>query len=79
MTCNYKCSTCDNTGKCYSCNAGYYYISASNTCVVAASCGAGYIANAVTQTCTKCGNGVMDAGEACDDGNILPNDGCYNC
>ncbi len=27
-------------------------------------------------TATLCGNGVIDEGEACDDGNITPNDGC---
>lgn len=26
-----------------------------------------------------CGNGVLEAGEACDDGNNSPNDGCTNC
>lgn len=26
-----------------------------------------------------CGNGVVEAGEGCDDGNDLPNDGCYEC
>jgi len=27
-------------------------------------------------TSSSCGNGVVDAGEACDDGNVDPNDGC---
>lgn len=29
-------------------------------------------------TCTipRCGDGIWDAGEACDDGNTIPNDGC---
>jgi hypothetical protein len=26
--------------------------------------------------CDPCGNGVLDAGEACDDGNAIPYDGC---
>ena len=30
--------------------------------------------------CNGCGNGVMDAGEQCDDGNATPDDGCSpNC
>ncbi|MBI5499536.1 MAG: DUF4215 domain-containing protein [Deltaproteobacteria bacterium] len=31
-------------------------------------------------TCTRtgCGNGVVDAGEECDDGNVVPGDGCEN-
>jgi hypothetical protein len=28
----------------------------------------------------ECGNGILEAGEACDDGNIIPGDGCdQNC
>lgn len=30
----------------------------------------------VTLGCTKCGNGVVQPGEACDDGNVLSGDGC---
>jgi cysteine-rich repeat protein len=26
-----------------------------------------------------CGNGSIDAGETCDDGNVIANDGCTNC
>lgn len=26
-----------------------------------------------------CGNGVINAGEACDDGNLIDGDGCTNC
>jgi cysteine-rich repeat protein len=29
-----------------------------------------------TTGCTKCGDGVLDPGEACDDGNNTPGDGC---
>jgi len=28
--------------------------------------------------CTACGNGVLDPGEGCDDGNIYSGDGCSN-
>ncbi|MFA5625200.1 MAG: DUF4215 domain-containing protein, partial [Bradymonadales bacterium] len=27
----------------------------------------------------NCGNGVLDPGEECDDGNKVANDGCTNC
>ena len=40
----------------------------------------GNIAAADNATCTGCGNGVLDAGEQCDDSNTLPYDGCSpNC
>ena len=29
-----------------------------------------------TGTCTSCGNGILDAGEMCDDGNWVDGDGC---
>jgi cysteine-rich repeat protein len=36
----------------------------------------------LTITCDAsvvCGNGVLESGEQCDDGNNVPNDGCTNC
>ena len=27
----------------------------------------------------ECGNGVIEGSEVCDDGNVIPYDGCYNC
>jgi len=29
--------------------------------------------------CTGCPNGIVDAGEECDDGNYVRTDGCHNC
>ena len=29
-----------------------------------------------SQELTTCGNGILDRGEACDDGNRSPTDGC---
>jgi fibro-slime domain-containing protein len=46
----------------------------SNTCTQEPSC---RDAAGKTQACAAvCGNGNVDAGETCDDGNALPNDGC---
>jgi cysteine-rich repeat protein len=30
-------------------------------------------------TVPRCGDGILDAGEVCDDGNEQPGDGCYDC
>ena len=39
--------------------------------------GDGYVNNELGG-CTKCGNGVVDVGEECDDGNNNSGDGCSN-
>ena len=41
-------------------------------------CDNGDCVNVDNNTCF-CGNGVIDFGEVCDDGNTLSNDGCYEC
>ena len=35
-----------------------------------------FTANVGFRCCTRCGNGVLDPGEECDDGNLTPGDGC---
>src|SRR5690606_15361362 len=30
-------------------------------------------------TPNPCGNGIVEIGERCDDGNLAPNDGCVSC
>jgi cysteine-rich repeat protein len=35
--------------------------------------------NNCTLTGAICGNGIIEAGEACDDGNLVNGDGCDNC
>lgn len=41
----------------------------------------GYECNtAVPNVCNKlCGNGVLNFGEECEDGNVVNNDGCSDC
>ncbi len=34
------------------------------------------VRDAEGDVCGECGNGVVDPGEVCDDGNLTPNDGC---
>jgi cysteine-rich repeat protein len=33
----------------------------------------------ITCTVAVCGNGIIEVGEQCDDGNIIPGEGCTNC
>ena len=40
------------------------------------TCNAGFVGNGMVCMPTTCGNGLLDAGEQCDDGNQLINDGC---
>ncbi len=40
-----------------------------------AGCASGFC-NALTNLCDRCGNGVRDTGEGCDDGNDVNGDGC---
>lgn len=46
---------------------------------MASACNAGYKADPTSRKCTKCGDGTLDVGENCDDGNFIENDGCTNC
>jgi len=39
----------------------------------------GSVYKIVEQTGPVCGNGVVEAGEQCDDNNNVPGDGCFNC
>ena len=46
---------------------------------MASACTAGFLADPISKKCTKCGDGVIDAGEVCDDNNFIVGDGCSNC
>ena len=85
-SCNFKCSSCNSSGACSACNTGYYLVMpAANACVISSGCGASYVGDPTTSLCTKCGNGVRDTGETCDEGKLLltpPVDhgpGCVGC
>lgn len=78
--CDFKCSTCQTvSGDCDSCNKGYYLKVDGITCDTSANCDTNYVGDPATLTCSKCGNAKRDAGEGCDDGNFVANDGCTNC
>ena len=47
--------------------------------MVSASCSSSKIGNPNTGTCVSCGNGILEAGETCDDHNFTNADGCTNC
>jgi cysteine-rich repeat protein len=57
----------DCGGSCGGCANGL--ACAANADCLSNKCGAGNL-------CTSCGNGVVDAGETCDDGNLVGSDGC---
>ncbi|CAD8154480.1 unnamed protein product [Paramecium octaurelia] len=85
-SCDFKCSSCIANGNCNACNTGYFLIMpAANSCVVSASCGGNYVGDPATSVCTRCGNGKRDAGETCDEGNLVATPiaaqgpGCINC
>lgn len=40
------------------------------------ACNMGWVANSANDGCTQCGNGALDMGETCDDGNRAAGDGC---
>jgi cysteine-rich repeat protein len=51
------------------------------TCAARSLCGSPGASTAVTSVvgrlgCPTCGNGIVDAGEGCDDGNVIGGDGC---
>lgn len=58
---------------------GYYLQNTNIACVVSASCAAGMVGDPSTLLCSFCGNGAINAPEACDDGNFVSGDGCSHC
>ncbi len=42
------------------------------------TCGSALVCNASGSCVNACGNGIVDTGEACDDGNTVNGDGCNN-
>lgn len=59
---------------CQPCQAGFYNPEPGFQCV---SCPTGYSSEEGATNCTlKCGNGILDSDEGCDDGNLIFGDGC---
>ena len=79
MKCSYECETCSSNKNCYSCNEGFYLNSATNSCLQASNCPNNQVPNPNNNQCTLCGNGIINPGEFCDDGNLIDKDGCSNC
>jgi len=83
-----KCQAGSNASKCTTCSGGL--CNGSGSCA-ASSCGDGCIDASKNETCDPpngttctascqlaavCGNGVLESGEQCDDGNLFNLDGC---
>ncbi len=49
-----------------------------NVCAGADTCGGGGVPGQCGHPAAVCGNGIVEAGEACDDGNMVNGDGCSN-
>ena len=69
QNCRDKCNICYNNQTCEVCNLGY-------TGSFCNSCAPDYIRIQGFCTLNPCGNGRIDAGETCDDGNRKDADGC---
>ncbi len=84
-------TACDDGDACTSddvCNVGVCAGTVGGTCgdgIVQEECGeecdqpASALCNAQCKRPRNCGDGFVDAGEECDDGNILAGDGCTSC
>ncbi len=76
--------SCDGAGTCADAgtvSCGAYACSGSTcgtTCNTNADCGAGFNCDYLKHICVTqfCGDGTIQAGEACDDGNVVSYDGC---
>ena len=83
---------CDSTGQCIppaectdTCSSFGYQCGTQTICGVetdcsaeVGGCAAGLTCDTAGQCISSCGNGVIDSGEECDDGNTLDDDGCSN-
>jgi fibro-slime domain-containing protein len=67
---------CDDGGVSGGCSADCKQVLAGFTCSKDPTTGAG---KCVAAPKSVCGNAVLEAGEACDDGNKINNDGCTAC
>ncbi|CAD8201305.1 unnamed protein product [Paramecium octaurelia] len=72
FSCPISCSICLK-GVCYDCKEGYYTL--GKGCIV---CQSGF--ENIDNTCYPiCGDKIIVAEEWCDDGNLIYEDGCYQC
>jgi len=72
--CDTACETCNgpDSTDCLACSSDFETMNCYSDCSLA---GNGNV-NDGLGGCTKCGNGFVDIGEVCDDGNTNSGDGC---
>lgn len=77
----------DPTLRSIACNPGDFRVRCDGNALVICengvevtrSCGFEAVCNPVAVSCGYCGDGTLDPGEACDDQNQNPDDGCHEC
>ncbi|CAD8166678.1 unnamed protein product [Paramecium octaurelia] len=72
--CSESCKECDQNG-CISCISVDQILDTNNNCV----CSPGFVLDGTQCILSLCGDLKVTLDEECDDGNMIPYDGCYEC
>jgi len=73
------CTTDSLTGNVHNCNVACSHSPITQPSPDDGCCPPGATANSDPDCKARCGNGLIEPGEICDDGNEAAGDGCFNC
>ncbi|CAK67722.1 unnamed protein product (macronuclear) [Paramecium tetraurelia] len=85
FNCQYQCQeVCTNCqyGRCKACIESYFFDIKKGRCLERTICfeSQGYYYDGKQNNCySKCGDSIKAGKEQCDDGNVTPYDGCFEC